>query len=291
MPQYAQHPNSTIKVALDELAEFEGYAPRMLQEFLGELGVTQSRDAVWELLKQLCDELEQRYVTYGFLRYNDSKRASTVLHSTLPDAFKRWVETIPDYTYKDYIRMHTVMKLTSFGHGNAFMDQYKSVTAVPPEFERVAQKAQNEFGWSTGFNTPIRGVRREEVGGIVFAGGLDEQAFREFVREHGWTMTAGSLHAHIIYVQHARAEEARSFELTARQLEFLRASAVGKEIKDIAHEWGVTPQAVTKVRRALCERFGTTSKMAIMAKAIRLDILTEDDFEVASDASTSWEME
>lgn len=290
MVKYAQHPNSTIRVALDHISEFESYAPRMLQEFLGELGMSGSTKAVWELLKQLCDELEQCYVTYGFLRYRDSKHASTIMHSTLPDSYKRWIATIPDWTYKDYIRMHATLKLTSFGHGNAFMEQYKSVTDVPPEFERVAEKAQRDFGWRTGFTTPVRGVRREEAGGVVFAGGLDEQSFREFVREHGWTMTAGSLHAHNIYIQHARSEEARKYELTSRQIDFLRASAAGKEIKEIAHEWGVTQQAVTKVRRGLCERFGTTSRMAIMAKAIRLDILTEDDFEVAKDDSTSWEM-
>lgn len=288
MAQYAQHPNSPIRVALDEVAPFEAYAPRMLQEFLCELGVTSSKEDVWKLLQQLCDELEQKYVSYGYIHFHTPKQASTVIHSTLPDFWKRNAESIPDWTYKDYVRMHLWAKLTSFAQGSAFMDQYKASMTLTPEFERAVQEADERLGWRSGFTTPLRGARREEIGGIAFAGGLDELAFREFVREHGWTMTVGGMHAHVIYMQHFRAEEAQRYELTPRQLEFLRLSAAGKEAKEIAYMWDVSVQAVTKVRRALCDRFGTTSKMGLMAKAVRLDILTDEDFEVDSDASTTW---
>ncbi|WP_323764770.1 autoinducer binding domain-containing protein [Marinovum sp.] len=271
----------------DDLSQIETYAPKLLQAFLRDLNHAPDRHAVWALLEQLCSDLGQRYVLYGFGYKRSETAADYHSQSNLPKEWKGWIDTLPRLAEIDYGRRHAITKLTAFAVGVEFIELYRRAGLLDPKYEEIIRRA-SEIGWRSGLFIPLRSTLREERGGFTIGGDLSEPEFRDFIKEHGWTISMAGVQSHNIYLSMLLREEAERFDLTSRQLEFLKLSASGFEVKEIAFSWGVSVQYVTRIRRELCERFGVTSKMAVMAKAVRLDLLTEKDFEVSQAMSTSW---
>lgn len=287
MTRYAQHPESQVKIALDELRPWELHAPRLLQTFLNDINLTQTADEVWELYVGLAKQLGQTAVTYGYLRYSAHAETDVVLRTNLPDEWAKISDAIPNFSYFDYGRMHIFSKVTSFLHGVEFLDLYQGQEFCTPEYIAIVEKAA-EFDMRSAMFIPFRSSIRDEKGGSAFLGPMSRTDFEALVEEHGWTMQVAALYTHNFYQMHLKRQEAEEFGLTDRQIELLRLSANGLAIKEIAHEWQVTDRAVAKHVRAICSRFGTQSKMAVMAKAIRLGLIYEADFETDKYMSTDW---
>ncbi|TNF19058.1 MAG: hypothetical protein EP318_16475 [Rhodobacteraceae bacterium] len=287
MPHDRSTSARSLRVRLDALSSIESYVPEALQEFLQDLNLAPDRDAVWGLLESLCERLGQRYVLYRFVLVRPPGGGIRHRRSNLPADWTRWVESLPEEATLDYGLNHAIHKLTAFAIGIEFADQYRRAGFLSPHYETLMTQAAR-IGWRSGLLIPLRTSRREERGTFIIGGGQSEAEFRAFVAEHGWTVSVAALQAHLKYTALLLQEEAESYELTPRQLEFLHLSANGYEVKEIAFHWGVSVQYVTRVRRDICDRMGTKSKMAVMAKAVRLDLLTEEDFEIAQAMSTSW---
>lgn len=287
MTRYAQHPESKVKIALNEIRPWEEYAPRALQHFLNELNLTQSSDEVWELYLNLALELGQTVVTYGYLRYSTHADAEVVLRTNLPDEWGQISNAVPNFSYFDYGRMHIASKITSFLHGIEFLDLYEGEEFCTPEYVKIVEKAA-EFNMRSGLFIPFRSSLEDEKGGSAFLGAMSRDDFLALLKEHGWTMQVAALQTHIAYQRHLKRAEAEKFDLTERQVAFLRLSANGLSFKEIAHKWQVTDRAVAKHARAISARFGAQSKMAVMARAIRLGIVYERDFEGERYLSTDW---
>lgn len=287
MPQAAFHPPKSIQVPLRNLSPIEDYVPRLLQEFLRDLNLAQDVQTVWTLLETLCETVGQRYIIYRFGSRLPSGEARHHRRSNLPSDWVAWVDSLPDGSALDYGLNHTSRKLTPFAVGIEFAEQYRQAGFLSPQYEAQMKEAA-EIGWRSGLLIPLRSTRREERGSFIICGGLSEPRFRAFMAEHGWTIEVAAIQAHMKYISLLLREEAESYDLTKRQLEFLRLSANGYEIKEIAFDWDVSVQYVTRVRRQVCDRLGVKSKMAVMVKAVRLDLLTEDDFEIGHAMSSSW---
>lgn len=271
----------------ESLSPIETYAPQLLQEFLRDLNHAEDRATVWGLLEQLCADVGQSYILYGFAYMHGQQRAAYHSQSNLPKGWKEWVGSRPNLAEIDYGRHHSLEKLTAFAIGAEFIELYRRDGLLTPEYEEIILKA-SEIGLHSGLFIPLRSSRRDERGGFTIGGQMAEPEFRGFLDEHGWTISMAAVQTHNIYLGMLQREEADRFDLTQRQLEFLKLSANGYEVKEIAFNWGVSVQYVTRVRRELCDRFGVTSKMAVMAKAVRLDLLTEQDLEISHAISTSW---
>lgn len=287
MPHDKSKPFKSLRIPLDKLSSIESYAPRLLQEFLQDLNVARDRDAIWSLLEALCAELGQRYILYRFAFIQPSGEVTHHGRSNLPPQWTAWVESLPDVAEHDYGLTHARHKLTTFVVGIEFLDQYRRAGFLSPQYETLMTEAA-AIGWRSGLFIPLRTIRKKERGGFIIGGDQSEPEFRAFLAQHGWTVSVAAIQAHIKYLSLLLREEAESYELTPRQLEFLHLSANGYEVKEIAFHWEVSVQYVTRVRREVCDRLGVASKMAVMAKAVRLDLLTEEDFEIGHAMSTSW---
>lgn len=272
---------------LDELSSIESYAPRLLQEFLRDLNLAEDRHAIWALLESLCTALGQRYIVYRFAFIQPPGEVTHHGRSNLPPDWTAWVKSLPDGAEYDYGLHHSRRKLTAFVVGIEFADQYRRAGFLSPQYETLMTQAA-EIGWRSGLFIPLRTIRKKERGGFIFGGDKSKPEFRAFLAEHGWTVSVAAIQAHIKYMSLLLREEAERYDLTPRQLEFLHLSANGYEVKEIAYRWEVSVQYVTRIRREVCERLGASSKMAVMAKAVRLDLLTEEDFEIGHAMSTSW---
>lgn len=269
-------------------ASIEAFSPPLLQEFLRDLNKADTPDTVWTLLQELCRDVGQRFVLYSFF-YNDPESGPSCLSkSNLPKNWRSWIGAQSDLAKQDYPCRHATDRLTPFATGEEFLDLYRTGGINSPDFERFAHEAA-QIGWRSGLVIPLRSTHAAERGRLTLAGDMDETAFRDFLRDHGWTISMAAVQGHLTYMNLLLKAKAAAYELKPRQLEFLRLSAKGLEIKHIAFQWGVSVQYVTRVRRDLCRLLGVTSKMAVMAKSVRLDLLSEEEFEAATKAdTTSW---
>lgn len=287
MPIYAQHPKSPIKIVLDEIRPWEEYCPPLLQSFLCELNLAKNTNQVWDLYVDLCLKLGQKIVTYAFLRHDGYRNFIPVFRGNLPDHWTTISANDPDFTYNDFTRMHSILKLTSFVNGLEFLDLIENEAFCTPEYIKFLEKAA-DMGMRSGLFIPFRSATKGERGGSAFGGTMSRADFIDFLQEHGQTIQVAALYVHNTYQMHLRQEYMDQFALTARQIEFLRLSANGLSIQMIAHKWGVSEQAVSKHLRALFKRLGTRSKMGIMAKAMSMDLISEADFTTEEYLTTEW---
>ncbi|MCH2093744.1 MAG: autoinducer binding domain-containing protein [Rhodobacteraceae bacterium] len=285
MPVFGNHFDQTSKHTLHGLVQTNMPAPDRLQTFLADLSAAENKGDVWSLLVELSTDLGQRYVSYAFTKVTNYSTLEFNFRSNAPDEWKTWLASKfggdeREIPYKNRLGLTAV--------GIEFLDDYARAGNLSPEFKEFLDRSA-AIGWKSGLLIPLRTVRRAEYGGMTIAGGMNKQDFFDFVKEHGWTLSVASLQAHLVYKEFMFREEAESYDLSERHLDFLRQSARGHEIKAIAHNWQRSQQYVTRIRREVCERLGVASKMAVMAKAARLDILIEQDFQDLESVKSTWD--
>ncbi len=236
----------------------------------------------------LCRDLGQTYLSYAFTKVSDYSQIEFNLRSNAPDSWKSWLSAQVAEQELKAVATHDAQMLGLSAVGIEFMDDYRQRGPLSPSFQDFLHRSA-AIGWKSGLLVPLRTVRRMEYGGMTIAGDLSRSDFLDFTRESGWTFSVASLQAHLAYREFMFREEADSYDLSPRHLDFLRQSARGFEIKEIAHNWQRSQQYVTRVRREVCDRLGVTSKMAVMAKAAQLDILIDHDIRDLESVSGDWD--
>jgi len=226
-------------------------------------------------LSQILGSLPQRYgvatVLYHALALPPCAVAHPILLPSLPEEPNDWLQR---YRARDYFRIDPVLKVAR--HRFLPVD-WSEVDHETPDARRFFQEAEACGVGRHGVTLPVYGPAGEHALFTVTANVADAQ----------WPaarLTYLPLFHMIAHFVHDRAAELSGYrhqrqqiKLSQRELQCLSQVVKGRHGKQIAGLLGISPNMVQFYLQGARQKLDCTSVTAAVAKAVRLEIIRDDD--------------
>ncbi|MCR9124643.1 MAG: LuxR C-terminal-related transcriptional regulator [Rhodobacteraceae bacterium] len=251
-----------------------------MHRFWGDVTQQTSTDGLWKVLLCHLTHMGFPMVNYLHRSFESFDAAQMDLRSTMPAA---WIKMAEGRAGPGRARfpMHDVpFRLHPFLHGVEFLNDYRDARFCTPRFISDVQIAGNH-GFRSGVVIPLRSGLSNERASILIGGGQKREDFEDAMQRHGWTLHTAAMQFHLSYLALLRREKVAELGLTDRQLELLMLSAQGMATKEVAYKWGVTEQAVSKMMRNIIARFDVNTKIGVIAKAVKLDLISQTELDAS----------